>query len=353
MRNILYGVCGIGLGHTYRQLPMLEHFAKDNLVIFGYGRSSEFYSKHFDNVSVEDVAGPFIAGNKRGLDFGASMQHPANAGKNFTATNLHAMAAALEKLGKPDLVVSDYEPISAQAAYATGAPLVTIDQQSKYLMGSFPEELSGQGYLDEKMRLRMFFPKADKRIACSFFDVKGEGDVTIVGPVIREGVYNMKKDKRSLLAYISSQQESTQSYQSIIDALLVDMPVDVYLKDHFEGRIPDNVTLHKHGDGNFDSALESAAGIITTAGHTLLSEAMFLGTPVYAVALPVYEQQMNAKVIGDNGFGVFEASITHERVVEFIDRIPEYADNIEDDKDVLLREPSQQKIIDSLEEFLR
>jgi hypothetical protein len=37
-----------------------------------------------------------------------------------------AIAKALDKLGKPDLVVTDYEPISAQVAYATQAPLVTI-----------------------------------------------------------------------------------------------------------------------------------------------------------------------------------------------------------------------------------
>jgi hypothetical protein len=47
-----------------------------------------------------------------------------------------------ELIGKPDLVISDYEPISAQYAYASGTPLVTIDQQSKYLVGDYEPRAS-------------------------------------------------------------------------------------------------------------------------------------------------------------------------------------------------------------------
>src|SRR3972149_4745327 len=50
-------------------------------------------------------------------------------------------------------------------------PLVTSDQQSKFLFGDFPVTLGGFTYEDEVKRLSMFFPKADKRIACSFFRV--------------------------------------------------------------------------------------------------------------------------------------------------------------------------------------
>ncbi len=44
-RKILYGICGIGTGHTYRQLPIVEHFVGkgDRLVIFAYGESLDFY----------------------------------------------------------------------------------------------------------------------------------------------------------------------------------------------------------------------------------------------------------------------------------------------------------------------
>ena len=63
-KKILYGIAGIGLGHTYRQLPIIEYLAKKYLlVIFAYDKSYEFYSSHFKNrksVYVERVAVPFF-----------------------------------------------------------------------------------------------------------------------------------------------------------------------------------------------------------------------------------------------------------------------------------------------------
>lgn len=44
--KILYGVCGIGMGHTYRQLPLLDNLAAEaEIVLFAYGESLAFYSK--------------------------------------------------------------------------------------------------------------------------------------------------------------------------------------------------------------------------------------------------------------------------------------------------------------------
>ena len=60
--KILYGVCGIGMGHTYRQLPLLDVLAAEaQIVMFVYGESLEFYGKHFAgnaNVSVVPVSVP-------------------------------------------------------------------------------------------------------------------------------------------------------------------------------------------------------------------------------------------------------------------------------------------------------
>src|SRR5262249_32980078 len=143
------------------------------------------------NVTVARVAVPFYASNKDGIDFNASAKRPENQ-QDFVAINAAAMAVAEQKIGKPDLVVSDYEPVSAQYAYAQGANLVTVDQQSKYLVGEFPEILNGQGYKNEVQMLRMFFPRAEERLACSFFrvarKVQPAEEVELVPPVLNDAV---------------------------------------------------------------------------------------------------------------------------------------------------------------------
>jgi len=299
---------------------------------------------------------PFIVGNIKGLDFRASVKHPANQGRNFTVNNFNTMGEALDALGKPDLVVSDYEPISAQYAYMMDSPLVTIDPLSKFFSGNYPKNLGGQSYLDEVMRLKLFFPRADKRISYSFFFVPESKEIEVCGPIIRESVLDMKKStqvKDSLLIYLSLQYDSLHNHDSIISACGdLDINVNLFLKDGFHKPVPTNVKVFKHGDKKFDELLGRAYGIVSTTGHTLLSEAMFLGTPVYGVPLPLYEQKLNAKIISDNGFGVTFSEINAENLREFVSNIPSYRQNIENDHIHLNREPSQVSIINTLESML-
>jgi uncharacterized protein (TIGR00661 family) len=355
--KILWGVCGIGHGHTFRQLPLIEHFAaaQANIEIFAYGESHKFYAARFagnPRIDIARVAVPFYVGGWDGLDFAATAQRPENR-QDYAAVNAAAMAQAQAHIGRPDLVVSDYEPVSASYAYASNAPLVTVDQQSKYLCGSFPSELNGQTYADEVMRLRMFFPRAERRIATSFFNVAQQGaGVELCGPVLGDAVTRLKRvpDPSVILLYLSAQQAFGQGGQEIAAACARFPDKSFHL---FGGRIEGpNITCHERGDPRFHDILSRCGGIVTTAGHTLLSEAMHLGIPVYAVPLPLYEQEMNAHVIGANGFGLSRPRIDEEGLGAFLRGLPDYSAAIARDRKILLRRPGQGKILRMLKDFL-
>lgn len=362
--KILYGVCGIGNGHTNRQLPIIEHFApKARMVIFGYGESYARYSARFkdsDSVLVLPVEVPYYVGTPAGLDFTATASHPANKDRDFFATNSAAMAQAQRFLGKPDLVVSDYEPISAQYGYAHGAPLVTIDQQSKYLSGDFGE-LNGHSCRDEIQRLLMFFPRADARIACSFFKVppkeKPDADVLLFPSILKGSVTKdqpgVVRKPNEVLVYVSSQQEFMQNYADIMRecASVRDTIFHIFAKGITkDAAVPaSNVMLYEHGDPRFAGIFSECGGIVSTAGHTLLSEAMHVGVPVYAVPLPLYEQQMNAHVIDSHSFGVSRTTISATELANFRAGIPTFASNIARDQEVLLKGSSENQVIEYLE----
>ncbi len=356
--KILYGISGIGTGHSYRQMPLVEQFAQDStIVVFAYNESRRIYEKRFAgsrNVIVIPVDIPFIAGNSTGLDWDETAR--VNKGKDFHTINSTAMAKASALIGKPDLVISDYEPLSAQYAYAYDAPFVTIDQQSKYLCGAFPE-FPGQSYQDEIMRLGMFFPKADARVACSFFQVD-MGDnkygVRIFPPTLKNEIVHLNRDEgNSVLMYISSQKAFVQGAEEVVPLCAARQEhFDIFVKDVPELDTPDNVTFYTHGDPFFYDALHRCKGIISTAGHTLLSEAMFLGIPVYAIPLPVYEQHMNAHILEKHGFGMSRPKLERESLDEFLRKIPEWRKNIQDDEKVLLRRPGQREITAFLEQIV-
>jgi uncharacterized protein (TIGR00661 family) len=366
MKNarILWGICGIGLGHTLRQAPLIEFFAKNNrLVLFAYGESYAYYRETYfnrPNVSVCNVSVPFYPGNAEGLDFAAAALQTEKQ-TNPTEINARAMAVAWEALRRPDLVVSDYEPVAAQYAYACDAPLVTIDQQSKYLIGDFQESLQGSAFLDEQMRLRMFFPKAAERLACSFFRVSKRPDaretVVLCPPVLRQAILDLPQLPRgkrpSLLVYVSSQQPFGQSVDELV-AIVKNVPgvdFNIFVKKADE-RNDDNITLRPFGHRAFYDCLARCDGVVTTAGHGLLSEAMHLGRPVYAIPLPLYEQQMNAQVIDSNGFGLARSKLDVDSLRLFVDDLPRFAEAIQNDRAVLLRRPGQRVIIDRLQKHL-
>ena len=375
-RKILCGVCGIGMGHTLRQQPIIDHLARDStLVIFAYGDSYRHFQSRYraePHVHVVQVSVPFYMGGAEGLDFTRTATRPGNFAEDTLAINCNAMARAQAVLGRPDLVVSDYEPVAAQYAYATAAPLVTIDQQSKYLVGEFPSLLHGQGFADEVQRLRMFFPKAEARFACSFFKVtqqsgkRGE-KVTIVPPVLSDAVLGMRRDRgatrrdaRDILVYVSSQREFSLTAIQVARILAsqprwrfhVFVPGAAMPEEAALATLPGNVNVHRTGDASFYEVLQKCAGIVTTAGHSLLSEAMYLRKPVYALPLPVYEQQMNAHVIDVNGFGIGRPHLTEPQLAEFLGGLPDFAANIRNDKAVLLHGSGDQRIIRQLERKL-
>lgn len=359
MKKICYGICGIGNGHLFRQLPILNYLAKDHqILIFTYGTSYDFLLNHFkDNhfIKIQKVWVPYYIGsnNHSTIDFVKTAQLSHSVENNYQ-TNLEALALAQSWLGKPDLVITDYEPLSAQYAYANESPLITFDQQSKYLLHAFPKEINGFSYQDEVMRLNMFFPLA-RRIATSFFkpfniNQSNKEKVQIIAPFIRDNLKQLHQEKKensakpNILVYLSEQYHLTQSLEQILSILEkrtevfhLFLPNTLYEKAILLS-IPTHCHLYQHGHTQFDTLLINSNGVITTAGHSLLSEAMYLNKPVYALPLNLYEQQLNAHIIAENHFGLTYNNINQELLNTFIGNIKVYKHNIENDKAILLKD---------------
>lgn len=356
--KILYGICGIGNGHLYRQLPLIEHLLETDhqIMFFAYGNSLEYLQeKYKDNphVSVVEVWVPYYVGNDKGLDFKSTqaLNSPSHFDKNLTA-----FQKAQEWLGSPDLVITDYEPNAAQYGYAHNALVVTLDQQSKYLSESFPSQLGGTSYRDEVQRLRMFFPVA-KRIACSFFNAPNNDGVTLIPSILREEIRNIKNTSElDYLVYISAQKGYPQSMSDMMIVLgqnkehfHVFLP-QYLINDSYD--IPSNVTVYKHGNKEFEARLKTCKGIIATAGHGLLSEAMHLGIPVYAMPMKIYEQQLNAYTVDLNDFGLLHDFIEPSKLQDFILSQTIYRQNILQDKTVLLKGNAMQMLLGAINSAL-
>lgn len=368
--KVLYGVSGIGNGHANRQLPIIEYFAQNaKVVIFAYDSSYAVFARRFanhSNVSLIKIAIPFVVGTNAGLDFKATLDAGVNQGVDFFRTDYQAMAQTQRLIGKPDLVISDYEPLAAMYAYAYGSPLVTLDQQSRFLCGEFPDKLGGFTFTDEVFRLRMFFPKAEARIVCSFYNFeRRQGnypEVAVFPPTIKTDVVRIGQAARTSLAhilvYISAAREFGQPLDETIRVLStasLETGVEFHVfvkKDDLANSVTDSTSgihIYPIGDSRFIEVLSSCRGIVSTAGHTLLSEAMFLGIPVYAIPVAPYEQYLNAISIKDGGFGVSHDRLDLATLLTFIQNLRGFSANINSDQIRLNRGIGQVEIIKFLQ----
>lgn len=391
MKKILYGICGIGNGHLYRQLPILKYLLskKYQILVFAYGNSLNYLKNYIQEHNLEEynlnkllevveVNVPYYIGNSLGIDFIKSSEINKN---NDHSINLKAFAFAQNWLGCPDLVISDYEPFCAQYGYSYNSKVITIDQQSKYLLEYLPQPLENTYYNDEIMRLRMFFPLAEKRFVMSFFQMESNESkshnnnssynnythncVKILPPLIREEILSMHNipdyESKNYIVYISAQEGYQQSIDNILEALSKNRNLGcfhIFLKES-QYKIAKNILetllydknklkIYKHGSKEFEKLLESCLGIITTAGHTLISEAMHLKIPVYALALDLYEQQLSAKIINDNQFGIKLNEITEEGIITFSNNIAKYRYHIINDNTVLFKNSGLNLLIKEL-----
>lgn len=363
MKKILYGVSGIGNGHANRELPIITELAKDNqIVILCYDESYATFERNFSNhsnITLIKIAIPFIVGSPEGLDWSAIADHPFNQGVDFLRIDSEALAKVDELIGIPDLAITDYEPLTAAFAYSHNIPLITLDQQSKFLFSDLPKELGGFTFEDEIQRLHMFFPKAAARIVCSFFRTKprlGGDEVHFFPSPIKPSITSLKrkpKHKNEILVYISSARDFVQTPAEIIKVLesQTNAIFHLFIKGadlpqyHSDAS---HLRFYPHGSPEFLNVLSFCDGIISTAGHSLLSEAMYLGIPVYAIPVAPYEQWLNAKSIGDNGFGLDYHNFDSKKLSDFITHLDQFTKNIREDKNILIRGVGQDLILDYL-----
>ena len=135
MKKILIGICGIGNGHLNRQICVINELkSKGFEVLAATSIDKVSVIKKKCNIDVLPIIIPWIVCDKNGVNFKDTLEKyclsTQDRFKNFLEFSI-----AVEKYfnGKPDLVITDYEPNVAEYAYASNLKLITMEQQSKFL----------------------------------------------------------------------------------------------------------------------------------------------------------------------------------------------------------------------------
>ncbi len=333
--KIVLGVCGFGFGHSTRQRPILEGLIArgHEVILITNDQSYQFFIQNYPDVINAQVYVPAMHTTPNGLDFAATANDPRNVQPEANPAFWNACGLIEREFGKPDLVISDYDMVSAQIAYLFRVPLVTLDQQSKFLGYNFPD-VDGYNPNEHRMRLGYFFPKAHTRIATSYFKVNyapiDEYPVTIIPPIIGADVKALTSQpiENHITVYISAASQIEQSLDEVLAVFghFPDFTFTCFVEASYTQH-PENVVIKSSERVAFIDSLRQSAAVISTAGHNLITEALYLHVPMFLLPFEHYEQQLNAHIIESEQLGTSASTVTEDNLSAFLSNLDTYRHN--------------------------
>ena len=323
LMRILYGLSGDGYGHSSRAKVVgsyLKEWGHD-LKFVTSGRSVDVLKDYgFDVFEVSGMEIKFIKGK---LQKGKTLAYNAK----IVSDNLSQWQRfhELMKEFKPDLCISDMDPIVPILRFWYNKPLICIDNQHRITNLKFdvPKKYY-KDYLLAKIVVNNFVARAEHFIITSFTEVEIKTkNTTIVPPVIRDEVKSLKPSYGSkILVYL------TRENQKVIDILKC-FDEDFVIYGYNVNKKDKNLEFKKKE--TFLDDLKNCKAVIATAGFTLMSEALYLKKAYLALPLEgQFEQVLNSLFLKNAGYGDYSDDSEKEDVAKFLNNIESYNKQLKD-----------------------
>lgn len=298
MARVLYGVNGSGRGHSIRALAVARHFTGHEFLFVGHDDSTRFLRAQFSFVECPNPVTPVRAHRIKPLSTLTSAC-VSLSGRLRAHRELRHAAEAF----KPDVAITDYEFVVPGVARALGIPCLSLDNQHAMTLGNVVVPAAEMpSWLAASLAMRLLYSSPRLYLITCFFEAalrRTDASVRWTPPLLRDEVVALRPDSGDhVLAY---QGYSTfPAFSRVLSKL--GRPVHVYGMGG--GRSDGPVVFKEFDEQGFLDDLASCAYVICGGGHTLISEALYLGKPV--LSIPVrghFEQFMNSFYVERCGYG--------------------------------------------------
>ena len=301
--NILYGVNATGNGHISRSRITISELKKrgHNVTVLFSGRDVK------DFFNLEEFR-PYII--KKGFTF-VFRKGRLNVFKTLLNIDLIQFVRDVFKIKKEyDVVVTDFEPISAYAARKLGIHCIGIGHQYS-LLKKIPKSIKMK--LASLFFLRFYTP-INSTISSHFYHF----NQSILPPFIEKVLKNQNTVpfmKNTFLVYLVW--EERDQMISILNTIK-DNEFIYYSSVDKEIQIG-NVTLKPYSNKNFKEDLMACNGLLTNAGFQLPAEAIYLGKKILCKPLLGQpEQEHNAKILKKLQHATVCSELTKDKIEHWI-----------------------------------
>ncbi|MGI9331669.1 MAG: MJ1255/VC2487 family glycosyltransferase [Gammaproteobacteria bacterium] len=324
MAKIVYGVSGEGSGHSSRAREIITHLQASGHTakIVSYGRGYSNLQADFDVFETE------------GLHI-QSVENKVSVVKTFV-DNISRLSDGVKKLRElrhvafknfqPDAVVTDFEPMTAYLANHYDLPLITIDNQHRmrYMRYSCPRKLRKDATVTETV-IRAMVPRPDVSLVTTFYFGELKNERTFLfPPILRRRLFDLSpSDGEHILVYV------TQACKTLLSTFSAFPRERFFVYGYDRDEEKDNLVYKSFSADGFLHDLAGAKAVIATAGFTLMTEALYFRKPILAFPMQgQFEQEFNALLLADLGYGKNGRRKSRETIGDFLYRVPDYREQL-------------------------
>ena len=288
--KVLYAIQATGNGHVSRAneiIPMLQQ--KCDLDILLSGTQADVGVNHPVKYRLKGLS--FVFGKKGGVDFY----------KTFIQLQSKKFLSEIKKLSveEYDLVINDFEPVSAWACKIKNVPCVAMSHQFAVLHKSAPRPAKFDPFA--LMVLRYYAPC--KTGVGFHFKKYGENIFT---PVIRKEIRNATvTNKGHYTVYLPAYDD-----KKIISfcSNFKEIEWEVFSKHTKKSYREKNCRIRPVSTTDFTESFISCKGILCGAGFETPAEALYMGKKVLVIPMKAqYEQHCNAAGAAELGVPVIKS----------------------------------------------
>jgi uncharacterized protein (TIGR00661 family) len=304
--KVLYGTQGTGNGHlsrTYAIVPLLRRAGVEVELVIS-GTTSEGLKRGVPELE------PYRAFH--GLSY---IRHEGriNIGKTIEIFKPLELAEDFAEIqGTYDLVVSDFEPLTAWWGLSHEVPVIGIAHNYAF-QGRAPRPLLIDPMIEVVFH---YYAPADIPLG-SHWQRTNE---TVIPPIIRKVVLAAEpEDGDHVIVYLPSFTDESLDQLFGHEALEPYRFVAYPRRSEHDVRAK-NLTVKPFSKAGFVEDLRTARAVITSAGFTLLSECLHIGKPLYVIPeAGQYEQKCNGEALKKWNLGAVATELVPEEIALWLE----------------------------------
>ncbi|MDE7242360.1 glycosyltransferase family protein [Desulfovibrio sp.] len=302
MARVLYGIHGTGHGHAMRGLTLARRLPEHEFLFVANDDAARVLEPEFRVHRLPNLGTVF---KNYKVDVAATVARAVP----LLLHRERYIGEALRLIDdfRPHACMTDLEYFVPRAAERAGLPCLTLDHQ--HIITSCRHDLPLNMRWDafvQGLTPRWLFRPTSANLIISFYAPallpQYAATTRIAPPILRERVLALTpRDEGHVLVY-----QSNSTHKKLIDILRAATTRTCYVYGYAreEGR-EGNVIFKRKSEEEFLELLASCAYVVQGGGHTLMSEALYLGKPVLSLPIrAMVEQRFNALYLERLGYGM-------------------------------------------------